>query len=96
MVLNNIMTNNNQNWHDYYKKQKIEEDVKKRKTKHKKLPKSYIIGFVGGIFITQIIFQMGSFGFIPALIIAIGSILIITKIAQTLLDKKKEESQKKS
>jgi hypothetical protein len=44
---------------------------------------------LSAFFIASIIFQMGSFGFIPAFIIACGSYWIVKKIAQSFL---KEES----
>lgn len=47
----------------------------------KKMTKADWIGMVGGLFIASIIFQMGSFGFIPALLIAMVSYWVVKKIA---------------
>ena len=50
------------------------------------------IGMVGGLFIASIIFQMGSFGFIPAFLIAMASYWIVKKIALTFTKEKTTET----
>jgi len=47
----------------------------------KKMTKADWIGMVGGLFVASIIFQMGSFGFIPAFLIAMVSYWVVKKIA---------------
>lgn len=59
----------------------------------KKMTKDDWIGMVVGFFIANIIFQMGSFGFIPAFIIAFGSYWVVKKIAQLLIKEDKEKSE---
>lgn len=53
----------------------------------KKLSTVDWVSLMGGIFITQLIFKMGDFGFIPALIIAFGSIWLVRKIVSLFLKK---------
>lgn len=57
----------------------------------KKMTKSDWIGAVVGFFIASIIFQMGSFGFIPAFIIAYGSYWIAKQIALSFMKETKPE-----
>ncbi|EKD99436.1 MAG: hypothetical protein ACD_22C00256G0009 [uncultured bacterium] len=46
------------------------------------------VALIGGLFITSLIFKIGNFGFIPALIIGFGAYWITKKIAILLLEKK--------
>ena len=59
-------------------------DVNQQPKPKKKMSKADWIGMVGGLFIASIIFQMGSFGFIPAFLIAMASYCIVKKIALTI------------
>ncbi len=58
-------------------------DVNQQPKPKKKMTKADWIGMVGGLFIASIIFQMGSFGFVPAFLIAVVSYWIVKKIALT-------------
>lgn len=55
----------------------------------KKMTKADWIGMVGGLFVASIIFQMGSFGFIPAFLIAMVSYWVVKKIALSFIKENK-------
>jgi len=57
------------------------------KKKKRELTKSEWIGMIVGFGIAVIIFQFGSFGFVPALLIAMGCYWIVKKIADKILKK---------
>jgi len=88
---NFMIKNKKEEWHNYYKEQKIKTKKKEEimKEKNKNWTKADKIGAIGGLVIISILFAMGSFGFIPALLITYGSYWIVKKIAQFFL---KEES----
>ncbi len=82
------MTNKKkEDWHNYYKKQKVKTKKKEEmiKEKNKNWTKADEIGAFGGLIITSIIFAIGNFGFILGLLIAYGSYWIIKKIVQSFL-----------
>ena len=58
----------------------------------KKMTKADWIGMIGGLFIASIIFQMGSFGFIPAFLIAMASYWVVKKIALAFTKEKTAEA----
>lgn len=58
---------------------------------NKKMNKADWIGLIGGLFLAQLIYTIGDFGFIPALIIAFGSYWIIKKTYNYLFGKRNSE-----
>lgn len=60
----------------------------------KKLSTADWIALAGGIFVAQMIFKLGDFGFLPAFIIAFGSYWLIKQIVM-LFTKEKTSSKKK-
>ncbi|MCK5060166.1 MAG: hypothetical protein KAR00_03445 [Candidatus Pacebacteria bacterium] len=68
------------------------EDVNQQPKPKKKMTKADWIGMVGGLFIASIIFSVGSFGFIPAFIIAMISFWVVKKIALTFTKENQTET----
>jgi len=56
--------------------------------KQKKLSKADWIALVVGVFIAQLIYKLGNFGFLPALIIAFGSFWLVKKMVLAFSKKK--------
>ncbi|MEX2411294.1 MAG: hypothetical protein WD607_07950 [Candidatus Paceibacterota bacterium] len=66
-------------------------DINQQPKPKKKMTKADWIGMVGGLFIASIVFSMGSFGFIPAFLIALVSFWVVKKIALTFTKENQTE-----
>jgi len=73
-------------------KSTIMKDINQQPKPKKKMTKADWIGMVGGLLIASIIFSMGSFGFIPAFLIAMVSFWIVKKIALTFTKENQTET----